>query len=207
MAQSVRTILFGDHDPYAGLELLPVNEHGWNSGLAPYIDWVNELKPALVVEVGTWMGRSAINMAKHLKTMGHEFEIVCIDTFCGSVEHWDRSSFVMDLKNGRPTIYEQFLSNVVHAGLQDVITPFPVDSRNGGLLLREFGVKADIVYIDAGHDELSVTSDLVNYSHVVRDAGILVGDDYHHPDVIKAAMKTFGPEKVIDRQSKFIWIK
>lgn len=201
--------LYNDHNPYKGFKKVELDMQGWSSTDPVFEEIIQQLKPRRIVEVGTWKGGSAIHMAGLCKKYlgDNDFEIICIDTFLGSVEHWDRSSIQMQFEHGRPTIYKTFMSNVLHAGHQDVITPFPVDATNGALTLNEFGYEADLIYIDAGHDYNSVMADLVHYAPLLRPAGVLLGDDYHHGPIIQAAADAFGADKVINKGSKFVWIK
>lgn len=205
----VRTALYKDHNPYKGFKKVEPDMQGWGSYHPVFEEVIATLKPRRIIEVGTWKGASAINMAnlckKHLGDS--DFEIVCVDTFLGSFEHWDRTSIQMDFINGRPDIYNKFTTNVIEAKLQDVITPFPVDSTNGYFTLKGLGFQADLIYIDAGHDYNSVAADLTHFSDLLRPGGYLIGDDYHWPDVIAASHDVFGPTKVIDKGGKFLWIK
>ena len=203
---TVRELIFGSHNPYENLDLLPLNNHGWASQSPALTHAIATVKPSLIIEIGTWMGGSARFMAKVAKNHGLNVEIVCIDTFLGSVEHWTKESYLMTLKNGRPNIYEQFLSNTLHEDLQDIITPFPVDSINGFMVLQKYGIKVDMIYIDAGHDYESVSADLKRWPQLLRDGGILVGDDYHHPPIIQA-VKDCLPDTVQAYGEKFIWQK
>lgn len=205
----VRTALYKDHNPYKGFKKVEPDLQGWGSEHPVFEEIIATLKPRRIIEVGTWKGASAINMANLCKKyLGDEdFEIVCVDTFLGSFEHWDRTSIKMDFINGRPDIYNKFLTNVIEAKLQNVITPFPVDATNGYFTLKGMGYQADLIYIDAGHDYNSAVDDLAHYSELLRVGGYMLGDDYHWPDVIAASHDVFGPTKVIDKGGKFLWIK
>ena len=154
-------------------------------------------RPRTILEVGTWKGSSAILMATLCKEMGLDgAEIVCIDTWLGSHEMWeDRTPGSywgydsLGLEHGFPSVYRQFLGNVVLSGHADVITPFPVSSNNAAVFLARKGVTADLIYIDGGHDYRDVKSDIDAYWPLVRPGGVLLGDDYHAggPGVIRAA--------------------
>jgi hypothetical protein len=204
----IRKLLFGDHDPYANAKVHPYNAFAWQDSSAAegFKQILDETKPSLIIEVGTWIGGSAIMMADAAKELNLNVEIVCIDTWLGSVEHWG-GVCVLAYENGRPIIYEEFLSNVVCKGYQDVITPFPIDSTNGLLYFKKHNVKADLIYVDGGHDYQSVKNDLYNASEILNYGRWLLGDDYHHPDVRRAAKDVFGEFYLHDKGNKFIWIK
>lgn len=203
---SIRNLLFGTHNPYDNAPIVNLDLQGWASNSPTFDMVIASYRPKLIVEVGTWKGGSAIHMANKCKSLygNNDFEIVCIDTFLGSVEHWNRIAYSMSFENGRPDIYKTFVSNVIQTGNADVITPFPVDSHNGHQVLKHYGVQADLVYIDAGHDFNAVVSDINGYKTVLRPGGILLGDDIHHGPIVDACNATLpGWTQIND---KFFWI-
>jgi|SRR5580700_683848 predicted O-methyltransferase YrrM len=148
--------------------------------------------PRLIIEVGSWTGASAVTMATVLDDqddMSKEYDhaIICVDTWLGSTEHliehqmkqcgheWDIRPYTV---NGRPQLYQQFLANVLHYGVHDIIVPFPATSRVASRVLRYHGVTADFVYIDAGHEEEDVYDDLIHWWPLVTPGGIMAGDDF-----------------------------
>lgn len=206
----MKKIIYSDYNPYEGLELMAVNAQGWASTSPVFEEIIQELQPKLIIEVGTWKGASAIHMAQTMLKYYNDFEIVCIDTFLGSVEHWvdQQGALFSGIKNGRPMVYEQFLSNVIHFELTDYITPLPVDSINGYEILSKLGIQPDLIYIDAAHDYVSVRNDLTNYAKCLRPGGYLLGDDWFHEPIKRAAWDTFGKDKVIEKaRDKFLWIR
>jgi hypothetical protein len=90
----------------------------------------------------------------------------------GSVEH--QSSPIL------PTLYEQFLSNVVHAGLTHIIIPMRMSGLQAATWMDSMEVKPDLIYIDASHDIPSVLADLSAWFPFVKGHGILCGDDWTH---------------------------
>lgn len=207
---AVRKKLFQSHDPYAGLQTLPFNNHSWNN-IPPIFEKAIDLADPckLVVEVGTWMGGSARTMAEILKRKypgDLDLEIVCVDTFLGSVEHWTRESYLMTFVNGHPTIYHHFLSNNIFTGNQDIITPFPCDSINAYETLKKWQIQPDLVYIDAGHDYKSVYADIERWTEVLRPGGVLLLDDAHHPPIIQA-VGDYLKDTATSEMGKFIWQK
>ncbi len=206
--ETVRSKLFGEgYYPYPNELFLDPDLQGWASTSETFKEVLEFTKPRLVIEVGTWKGCSAIHMANLLTEIhgDRNFEIVCIDTFLGSVEHWNRTSYVHKINYGRPIIYETFINNVIYTKNTDVITPFPVDSRNGWQTLESFGVLADLVYIDAGHDYDAVSSDIIGFSKILKPGGILLGDDIHHEPIRKACNDLLN--NWVQSRDKFIWTK
>lgn len=190
-AGRVRSLLF-DQDPYVALErTFPVDMQGWASTEPVFRALIEELKPKLIVEVGTWKGASAIHMAGICKELGLGAEIVCVDTWLGNWQHWSRKDGVgsrADLKlvNGYPTLYFQFLSNVVASGFQSVITPLPLTGIAGAKLLAHHAVSPDLIYIDGDHEYESVIADLQAWTALAPPHGVVLGDDYNWPGVRRA---------------------
>lgn len=190
--ESPREILPALHalNPYAGFNAhdYPLDLQGWN-GDAPIFDLlIGQIRPQLIIEVGSWKGQSAITMGRSLLRHGLRASILCIDTWLGAIEFWtdqhDPTRYIsLRHKHGYPTVYYQFLANVVHCGLQDVIIPFPQTSAIAARWLAQQGIRAEMIYIDGSHDEPDVRADLDNYWPLLADGGYLFGDDINWPSV------------------------
>lgn len=172
---------------------------GWGSDHPLLIYAIDQLRPDLIIEVGSWKGRSAIKMAKCLKVLEIEGEILCVDTWLGSSEHWLVDSFYQSLKitNGRPQIYQTFINNVMANGCSDIITPLPLSSDAAYHLLKSLEVKAKLIYIDAGHEYDSVRSDIAHYWQLLDSEGVLILDDYLTWPGVTRAVNEFGVENDI----------
>jgi predicted O-methyltransferase YrrM len=173
-----------------GFKLLPKDLQGWGSTHCIFKELCDKVEPGIIIEVGTWKGASAIEMAKHSDAM-----IYCVDTWLGAVEFWTRFKETGErdlmLKNGYPSIYNQFLSNVIHEGLQHRIIPIPNTSSAGAEILKHYEVKADLIYIDGSHEYEDVKSDIKNYLPLLNDGGIMFGDDYGWTSVSDAVKESF----------------
>lgn len=208
--EKVRNLLYGDNDIYEGVDIIPFDDHifgNYEFCEKVFREQFTDLMPKIVIEVGSWVGTSAIIMAKILKELKLDAEIICIDTWLGSVEHWSGEICTMSQRNGRPIFYETFLSNVIQSGMKDIITPFPIDSTNGLLFFKKFNIPVDFIYIDGAHDFKSVCNDLYNAQNVLRPSGVLLGDDWQAPDVRQAVYQTFGKTFVQEAGNKFKWTK
>jgi hypothetical protein len=178
----IRERLFRGADIYADFpfDQAKVDMQGWGSD-HPVLPWlIGKMKPTLIIEVGSWKGRSAINMARKIESLHIDSEILCIDTWLGSPEHWlgsgDTHSWwdSLRIKNGRPLLYETFLNNVIASKCQKYITPFPITSEAAFVVLQRLSVKAAIIYIDAGHEYESVLRDIEVYWKLLENDGVMV---------------------------------
>lgn len=182
--------LFGG-SPFADFDAtrFPFDLQGWLHAPEILDQLVDQTRPRLIIEVGSWKGASAHRLLKRGLTWG-DCSIVCIDTWLGSPEHYliEQWHTELAMKNGRPQIFEQFLANAVHAGLAEHVVPLSLPSNLAAELLTALGVKAPLIYLDAAHDEASVAEDIRNYWPLVSPGGVLCGDDYldRWPGVIAA---------------------
>lgn len=173
---------------YDNLELLPLDLQGWG-GTDPFFEQIiTEVRPSIIAEVGTWKGQSAVHMAGITKRMNIPTKIYCIDTWLGGKEHWfnGTENGGMTHKNGYPQVYFQFLSNVVHSSVQDIIVPVPTTSLIGARYLKEKNIHPQLIYVDASHDYDDVYIDVREYFEACAPGGVIFGHDYFHDDVRNA---------------------
>jgi hypothetical protein len=207
----IKTKIHQGHDPFLDYTPMAEDMQGWGSTDEAFAEVIGQIRPTTIIEVGTWKGCSAIHMAKTALEKGiprDQLEIVCVDTWLGSVEHYEFGNLNEQCrKHGRPNFYDQFLSNVIHAGLSDVITPFPMDSINANECFQRWGFKADLIYIDAAHDYNSVKLDAFMWSEILRDGGYMLFDDWHFEPIRRAVHDTFTEEKVFMTGGKATWVR
>lgn len=156
---------------------------GWNSTSRVFSHVFNKADPDSVIEVGSWLGQSAIHMAGLM----NKPDILCVDVWLTTHSlTWDHG-LVIDVTKDFSSVYEQFCANITDKGLNDVISPLPMTSTSAAEFLSRLGVSADLIYIDAGHSKRDVYADLQDWWPMVNT--VLVGDDYHPdwPGVMEAA--------------------
>jgi len=171
------------------------------------------IEPKIVLEIGSWEGSSALSWGK--ATEEYNTTILCVDTWLGSVEHYENVLCYDDewsrdhlfLNDGYPTIYKTFVTNIRQNNLQDRIIAIPIDSRQAFIILEKNNISPDICYIDAAHDYDSVLSDL-NGAKTIK-SGIICGDDYyyHNGSGIRDAVHDFANENslhAVNKQDQFI---
>lgn len=211
------------HNAHKGLSEVAVDLQGWISGafddafkaLLMHVQRSRgggsgeEMRPLVILEVGVWKGLSTSRMASISKALGIPVKIIAIDTWLGAPEFWtwglEKSDKERDLKMkyGYPQVYYTFLKNMRELGHGDVVCPLPLPSAQAAEVLRYYGVKADIVYVDAAHEYEAVAQDIGGYWELLREGGVMFGDDYsqYWPGVVRAvdeASARLGVEKHVD---------
>jgi predicted O-methyltransferase YrrM len=180
-------------NPYEGFDVAgrQLDITGWQSHHPWFEGIIAQVKPRAILEIGTWKGASAIHMASAARRANPQAEILCVDTWLGSHRVlWTTPEYrrQLELKNGDPQQYFQFLANVVLSGMQDVIFPLPMTSYAATDILANSDLRFDLIYIDAHHDEDEVYGDMRRCWNLLKAGGIMFGDDYLHtePGVVKA---------------------
>ncbi|KFK42505.1 hypothetical protein AALP_AA1G002300 [Arabis alpina] len=163
---------------HAGKFLREKRIKGWGSNGAVFDNLIRRVKPKTIVEIGSFLGASAIHMANLTRRLGlTETQILCVDDFRGWPGFRDRFKDVA-LVNGDVLLLYQFMQNVVSSGFAGTILPVPFSTGSGLEKLCEWGVKADLVEIDAGHDFNSAWADINRAVRILRPGGVLFGHDY-----------------------------
>jgi len=186
--QQILDKLFFGRDP---LKDFPENRfagdlQGWHSDHPYLARAIREARPAVVVEVGVWKGASVVTMAKEIQRLELDAVVIAIDTWLGSSEHylWEKFLPDLDFEFGYPRLYHKFANNICKEGLAGQVVPLPLDSINAFQLLKQRGIRPDVLHIDAGHDHQSVMADLKAWWPQLNNGGILVGDDYFKKPIV-----------------------
>lgn len=141
-----------------------------------------------IVEIGTWLGHSAIALAK--RAAGH---VYCVD-------HWRGSHSGTGTVDDPLALYIRFLERIDDENLCSEIVPLYGES---GVVWKLFEHKPiDVLYIDGDHRYDAVMADLHYWAPLVRAGGIICGDDYG--EVKRAVLEYFTGRK-IDVLAKRIW--
>jgi predicted O-methyltransferase YrrM len=206
--------LWGDHEPFnSSSDEDRVDMQGWASQNPLLTRAIDELKPAIVAEIGAWKGGSTITMAKRLRALSIDGVVIAIDTWLGSWEHWIQPEWFPSLRfeNGYPTLFQTFRANIAKEELSDYVVPLPMDSTNAATLLQHKELRLDALHIDGGHDYQAVIGDLRMWWPLLRTGGVLIGDDYHPdarmwPGVCQAFHEFFKTDKLENFEGK-CWIR
>eukprot|EP00271_Cylindrocystis_brebissonii_P016132 TRINITY_DN39358_c0_g1_i1.p1 TRINITY_DN39358_c0_g1~~TRINITY_DN39358_c0_g1_i1.p1 ORF type:complete len:318 (-),score=21.91 TRINITY_DN39358_c0_g1_i1:107-1060(-) len=169
------------------LASLPIK--GWDSSATVFKRVIEETKPSLILELGTYLGASAIHMANVSASLGLSPLILCLDDFRGWIEeeNQSKSSAQSPMVFGDSLQLYQFMSNVVRAGHQDTILPLPYNVETALRALCHLGVRADLIEVDAGHTFLSAWHDVnLAYPLLAQPGGVMFGHDIQNEEVRKA---------------------
>jgi uncharacterized protein YgiM (DUF1202 family) len=118
----------------------------------------------LIVEVGSWMGQSTQAWASNTAAM-----VIAIDLWNWMPKTYDGPAAQLIDLNGDP--FEQFKSFTSHLSN---ITPLRRNSSGGNWIYKP----ADIVFIDAMHQNPWVAQDIAFWETKIKPGGIICGDDY-----------------------------
>jgi len=165
----------------AGIRL-PSEIEGWCDYSALYHGIANALPHGgKFVEIGSWMGQSAVVLCHRLQDIGKDAEITCVDTFQGEQNQPAHLEIVAGM--GGSTRWK-FDENIKAAGVADMISVIQSDSAAAASHFEDGSL--DGVFIDAAHDYNSVVKDVAAWFPKVKPGGIFAGHDYPWHEVQKA---------------------
>jgi MMP 1-O-methyltransferase len=125
-------------------------------------------KDAVVVEIGTWKGKSTYCIAQGLKSG----KIFSIDPFDASGE--EESAVIYNSRKGDTSLVEQFKSSMTELGVIGKITPMKGLSNQ---FVGKFP-QIDFLFIDGDHSIEGCTFDFMNYGGYVKKGGYIAFHDY-----------------------------
>lgn len=172
--------------PYDSVKVLPEYDFGYYSNNSQIEEIFKNNDIRTVVEVGSWVGggstRHVANLLKPKQGI-----MYAVDTWLGSIEHQAGQSHWQPVLT---YVYEQFLSNMIHWKLTDVVIPYRMKSSEAA---RELDVNPDLIYIDGDHTTEAVYEDLTLWYPHVKGHGILCGDDWSW-ETVRIAVAKFAME-------------
>jgi predicted O-methyltransferase YrrM len=142
---------------------------GWFNHGAELLRLVELHRPEVCVELGTWLGASAIPVALAVRRWGGT--VTCIDTWAGDV------AFHPERRAMTPWMLVSCARNLVEAGVGADVRLIPATTRAAAASWTQ---PIDYLYIDADHTYDGVRADLEAWAPFVVRGGIILGDDYGH---------------------------
>lgn len=119
-------------------------------------------RPRFVVEIGSFTGRSSVLIGNFLRseyppTSRHPDPppLLCIDTWLGDLGMTIGAYYreILDKRHGQPTLYHQWLVNIIGANLTHSVLPLMTTSLLGARILDHLRLHADLIYLDSAHEK------------------------------------------------------
>src|SRR5712692_10689643 len=131
--------------------------------------------PCVVVEIGSWKGKSAIALALALGSTSAGI-VFAIDPHTGSSEHRKAGAAI--------DTFAEFLSNIQNARVADRVRPLRMTSYEARRLFEDRSV--DMLYVDGSHVYEDVRRDIEDWTPTLRPGSIVAFNDVFWPGVYKA---------------------
>jgi SAM-dependent methyltransferase len=167
-----------------------MDEPSMGDGILEFYDRVLGRIPdhGRVVEVGVWLGRTAIHLAKRIQEDRRPVLVYAVDTFRGAPCVTPQMADFVQLSGG--SILPQFKANVRAAGVENIV--IPVERASPGAADEFADESVDLVFLDADHTYEGVKADLAAWYPKVKPGGLLAGHDLcgNYPGVWRALEET-----------------
>jgi len=149
-------------------------------------------KCKLVIEIGSWYGRSSRAIADNLPRGG---KLICVDHWDGSVA--EKKEFKSARKLNGDFAFKAFFYNMSDLIMKGKVIPLRMSSKNAAPLFPH----ADMVFIDGGHTYEEVKEDIKLWQ---GRTPILCGHDYNRWEGVNKAVDELVNEKQLIES---IWLK
>lgn len=150
------------------LENLP---HGWFNHGPKVLALLEQYRPKVIVELGTFLGASAIAMARSARRWGGT--VTCVDTWAGEMDAEGGS------EGGKPPLMLWSCAReMVAAGVGANVRLIPATTLEAA---RNWSLPIDFLYVDADHSAAGTRADLDVWVPHVKTGWLIAGDDYEHP--------------------------
>lgn len=162
------------------------NVQGFFGFLPLYEEVARNLKNGqLLVEVGSWHGRSAAFLGVEIANSGKDVEFVCIDPWQNGGPDLVGTKFEV---KGKDELYHSFLRNV--EPVRACIKPLRMTSLEAADMFEDESI--DFLMLDGDHNYPVVKQEIQAYLPKMKKGGIISGDDYLWPGVMQSVEETIG---------------
>lgn len=133
------------------------------------------IKHNTIIEVGSWHGRSTRALGDN--PMYTHDTIYAVDHFNGSkTEDFNHGSAKWE--NGDHAFME-FCDNNVDLIQEGKVIPIRMSSESAAKWFKKHNIKADMIFIDAGHTYEECKADILLWKDLLTDNGLFCGHDYN----------------------------
>jgi predicted O-methyltransferase YrrM len=131
----------------------------------------------VIVEIGSWKGKSTIWLGKGSKK-GSQVKIYAVDPHIGSTEHNE--------EYGKVWTFDEFQKNIKNAKVDDIVIPIVETSKEAA---EKIDGPVELVFIDGAHEYSLVELDFRSWFPKMIDGGIMAFHD----------TEWLGPKKVLEK--------
>ena len=187
-----------------------------------FLNEIKKKKPKFFLEVGVFHGVTARNVCELLYQIHkNDFKYVGLDLFEKNDEN--KSEIIPNTKFSNPLkhIYFKYIKKqdpYSILSVEDLLSKFKNNIHlikgNSNTILEKIDMsKIDYVFLDGGHDYMTVKNDLKNCLNVVKKNGTILCDDYNlsYAPGVKKAIEEFVKENDLNcellRDSRFAKIE
>jgi len=172
--------------------------HGWTSFYELYAEMVNKFPSGShFVEVGSWLGRSAIYLGVEIVNSGKDIKLDCVDMWAIP----DDSVLIQEQAVIQGTLYKDFLRNI--EPLRKIIKSIRCDSAEGADMYDDESL--DFVYLDADHNYDPFKRELHAWYPKVKKGGVFAGHDADFFPIIEN-LDIFFPNKDFEVRPCQSWV-
>jgi MMP 1-O-methyltransferase len=139
---------------------------GWLSFLEATLLYslAREATDGVIVEVGSWKGRSTIALARGTRA-GAGLKIYAVDP---------HSTVDQEMFNSDRSTFDEFKDNITDAGVDDLVEPLLATSEEA---TRDFTDPVALLFIDADHSYAAVRADFDHWRSKIRPGGTVCFHD------------------------------
>ena len=139
----------------------------------------SERLPFAILEIGSWAGGSAITWAQAIKKFANgNGLVICMDPWVQYMQANLERGGVYDAMSraiGQGKILNLFMHNIKASGHEDIVRF--IRGSSDEFLPRLAENSFDLIFVDGAHTYDQVHKDLISCVPLLRDGGILCGDD------------------------------
>lgn len=150
---------------------------------------------ALVVEIGSWKGKSTFCIAKGLK----KGKVIAIDPFNGDASNDEGSRNEYNEKKGGDDLLRIFINNMEAGKLMDKI----IIKKGYSQQFADEISAIDFLFIDGDHSIEGCKADYEMYASKIKPGGFLAFHDYYENR--KELRPTFVIQNIISKSGEFIF--
>jgi GR25 family glycosyltransferase involved in LPS biosynthesis len=140
---------------------------------------------AVLVEVGSYLGRSVAYLGTLARQRGARVSITAVDHWRGTANEPAMMRVVRDEYGG--DLFPAFLAHLDRCGLTDLVRPLRLPSVEAAATFADASI--DFAFIDADHAEAAVEADIRAWLPKLKPAGTIAGHDIDFPGVRAAVSR------------------